>query len=79
MSNIFFQIQKELMPVLRSGDTLSCERVVSERLAALPRSPFHIALELGITNSPADVAEYFDSFFRQEAPRLKIGAALRTA
>jgi len=75
MSNIFFELQKELMPVLRSGDTVSCERAVSERLAALPHSPFHIALDLAITNPPADVAEYFDGFFRQEDSRLKIGAA----
>jgi hypothetical protein len=75
MSDIFFEIQEELMPVLRAGDTARCERTVAERLAALPQSPFHIAIDLIITNSPADIAGQFDRFFRQEAARFKIGAA----
>jgi hypothetical protein len=75
MGDIFFEIQDELMPVLRAGDTARCERTVAERLAALPQSPFHIAIELSITNSPADIAAHFDGFFRQEAVRFKIGAA----
>jgi hypothetical protein len=75
MSDIFFEIQAELMPVLRSGDTARCERAVSERLVALPQSPFHIALDLAITNSLVDIAAHFDGFFRQEAARFKLGAA----
>ena len=53
MSNIFFKAQKELLPVLRAGDTARCERTVAERLATLPQSPFHIAIGLAITNTPA--------------------------
>ncbi len=75
MSDIFFELQEQLTPVLRAGDTAQCERTVAERLAALPRSPFHVALDLSITNPPADIAAHFDGFFRQEASRFKIGAA----
>ena len=75
MGNILFDIQDELMPVLRAGDTARCERTVAQRLAALPQSPFHIAIDLTITNTPASIATHFDRFFRQEAARFKIGAA----
>jgi hypothetical protein len=75
MSDIFFELQEELMPALRAGDTARCERSVAERLAALPHSPFHIAIDLSITNAPADIAAHFDGFFRQESARFKIGAA----
>ncbi len=75
MGDIFFEIQNELMPVLRAGDTARCERTVADRLAGLPQSPFHVAIDLTITNTPADIAAHFDGFFRQEAKRFKIGAA----
>lgn len=75
MSDMFFQIQDELLPVLRSGDIARCERAIAERLNALPDSPFHLAFNLSISNSPTDVAVHFDEFFRMEANRLKIAAA----
>ena len=62
------------MPVLHAGDTARCERTVAERLAPLPQSPFHIAIDLSITNTPTDIAAHFDGFFRQETARYKIGA-----
>ena len=74
MSDISFELQDQLSPALRAGHLATCERVVSARLAALPRSPFHTILKLAISNSPADVAEFFDDFFRQQ-PRDKIKAA----
>jgi hypothetical protein len=74
MGDIFFEIQDELEPVLRLGDTARCERTVAERLAALPPSPFHLAIDLNISNSPEEIAEHFDGFFRQEADRFEIGA-----
>lgn len=55
------------MPVLRAGDTARCERIVAECFAALPPSPFHIAIDLAVTNTPADTAAQSDGFFRQEA------------
>jgi hypothetical protein len=71
----FFELQELLIPVLRAGDTTRCERTVAERLASLPHSPFHVALDLSITNPPTDVAAHFDGFFRREAGRLRINAA----
>lgn len=75
MGDIFFDLQKQLMPVLCAGDITQCEFAVAERLAALPNSPFHIALDLSITNPPEVVAAYFDRFFQKEEARFKIAAA----
>jgi hypothetical protein len=75
MSDIFFELQKKLRPVLRSGDTARCERAVAEHLATVPQSPFHIAIDLAITNPPAEIAAHFDKFFRQESSRFTIQAA----
>jgi len=60
---------------LQAGDTARCELTVAERLSAMPRSPFHIALDLAFTNPLSEVATHFDRFFRQEASRFPIGAA----
>jgi len=64
--SISFELQEQLTPVLRAGDLVRCEQTVVERLSALPRSPFHVVLDLSITNKPEDVAAYFDDFFRQQ-------------
>lgn len=47
---------------------------MAKRLKELPHSPFHTILDLGITNDPTDVAQYFDEFFREQ-PKDKIQAA----
>lgn len=75
MGNLFFELVDELSPVLRTGDLESCERRIAERLAALPESPFHIALDLRVTNDVRDIAAHFDGFFRQESARFDIAAA----
>jgi hypothetical protein len=74
-SDVFFQLQEELRPVLRSGDAARCEQVVAQRLASMPRSPFHIASDLSIDTSLEGTAAHFDSFFEQESTRYRIGAA----
>ncbi len=60
---------------LKAGDLDLCHKIVAQRLSTLPASPFHIALDLAITNNPADVAKHFDGFFKQEGKRFGIGAA----
>lgn len=75
MSNISFELQVQLAPILRAGDLAKCERIVAARLAALPRSPFHIILDLPITTDPECVAAGFDEFFQEQNARFKIGAA----
>jgi len=74
MSNISFEPQKQLSPVLRTGDLPQCERTVAARLAALPHSPFHIILDLAITTEPKAVAGWFESF---SGSRVKNGPAKR--
>lgn len=75
MNNISFELQEQLSPVLRAGNLAQCERTVADRLASLPRSPFHIVLDLAITTEPQAVAGWFDEFFRQQSERFKIGSA----
>lgn len=75
MANVFFQLQKELRPILRSGDLSQCERILAARLAALPHSPFHGILDAAITTDPAHVAACFDEFFKQQSVNFQIRAA----
>ena len=44
-------------------------------IRALPPSPFHIVLDLSISNDPVDAAAYFDGFFRGESRPMSIAAA----
>jgi hypothetical protein len=75
MSRISFELQRQLKPVLRAGDIAQCERTVASKLAALPRSPFHIALDLSITTEPKSAATWFDRFFQAQNRNFKIEAA----
>ena len=74
-SDVFFQLQEELSPVLRSGDSVRCEQMVAQRLASMPRSPFHIAIDLSIDTSIEGAAAHFDAFFEKESTRYRIGSA----
>jgi len=74
MSNLSFELQDQLTPVLRLGDLATCDRIVASRLSSLPPSPFHVVLEISITNETREAAQYFDEFFRQQ-PREKVRAA----
>ena len=74
MRDISFELQDQLEIVLRSGDLTKCEKAVAEQLSELPVTPFHAILNLSISNLPAEVACYFDEFFRQQ-PQDKVHAA----
>jgi hypothetical protein len=73
-TELFFKLQNDLEPALRAGDLAHCEQTVAQALSALPRSPFHCVLDLSVTNPVEEVAEYFDTFFREEAPSERVGA-----
>ena len=75
MSDLFFATMERLTPTLRRGDLETCEREVAKEIRALPGTPFHIVLDLSISNDPADAAAHFDRFFREEAARIEIAAA----
>ena len=75
MHELFFELQKQLGPVLRAGNLDQCERRVVKALAGLSGSPFHRILDLSVTNNPAGVAAHFDNFLRRESKRFKVGAA----
>lgn len=75
MSNLFFDTMEHLTPSLRRGDLEMCEREIAKKIRALPPTPFHIVLDLSITNEPTDAARHFDRFLRAESARLPIAAA----
>lgn len=70
----FFQTMEQLTPQLRAGDLAGCEAAACDALRALPKSPFHIAADLAISNDPAEVAEHFDDFYRAESKRSAVRA-----
>ena len=74
-NDISSDLERELTPILRSGDTTTCELKIAQALEALPKSPFHVALDLSISTPSAEVAEFFDGFFQQEASHFKMEAA----
>lgn len=72
--DLFFQTMDQLTPQLRAGDLAGCEAGACDALRALPKSPFHIAADLAITNDPAEAAKHFDDFFGVESKRFDVRA-----
>jgi hypothetical protein len=75
MSDLFFQLQSDLDPILRAGDLQQCDERIADALRGLPFSPFHIALDLHFTNPPSKVAQQFDAFFNRQRGQFSIAAA----
>lgn len=63
-----------LTPRLARGDISGCESAAVEVLLKLPKSPFHIAAKLEISNDPAEAARHFDNFYRVESKRIAVKA-----
>lgn len=61
-------------PLLRRGDLEGCAAIVEKAFRGLPKSPFHVALTLEISNDPKHAASYFDKFYRLESKRYKVAA-----
>lgn len=75
MSRLYFATIQRLTPQLRQGNLAAVEQGVIEQMGLLPSSPFHIVLDLRISNDPALAAGHFDQFFRAEEKRFKVAAA----
>jgi hypothetical protein len=75
MSDLFFSTMKRLKPVLLRGDLEGCESEVAGEMQKLSTTPFHVVLDLSITNDPVNAAAHFDRFFDVESKRFQIGAA----
>ena len=71
-NDLFFGTMERLTPQLRAGDLQACEDVAIDTLLGLPKSPFHIAAELNITNDPGDIANHFDQFVLLERDRIDL-------
>ena len=72
--DLFFQTMERLTPQLRAGDLAGCESAAADALRALPKTPFHIAADLAISNDPAEAAAHFDDFYRAESVRMAVRA-----
>jgi hypothetical protein len=72
--DLFFQTTERLTPQLRAGDLAGCEAAACDSLRALPKTPFHIAADLAISNDPAEAARHFDEFYRAESGRMPVQA-----
>jgi hypothetical protein len=75
VSDLFHDTTIRLLKDLRADHLDVCENVVIEEIRRLPPSPFHIAIELSISNAPADAVAHFDKFFEIESQRMHVAAA----
>ena len=75
MSRRFLYTIKRLTPALKMGDLEVVERGVARQLRCLSRTPYHVALDLKISNDPKDAARHFDKFFKAESKRITLAAA----
>lgn len=73
-TDLFFETMERLTPQLRAGDLAGCEAAAADALRALPRTPFHIAADLAITNDSAEASQHFDEFYRIELERIPVRA-----
>ena len=74
MSNLFFKTIERLTPILRRGDLDACERDVADEIRKLAPTPFHIVLDLSITNDPQEAANHFDGFIALQSHSFTVGA-----
>ena len=75
MRNLLFDTMNRLELALRRGALDSVERRLFKQLESLPKSPFHIILQLSISNNPTDAARYFDKFLTGATRHVGIRAA----
>lgn len=70
----WYELGEELLPVIQSGDTQFAIAKITETIASLPSTPFHLVLDLEFSNDPQDVAAHFEGFLKQERTNFKIEA-----
>jgi hypothetical protein len=70
----WFDVAAELLPFVQKGDTSTAIARASAHLSAMPKSPFHIVMDVDFTNSPVDVASKFDAFIREQQLRFDVRA-----
>jgi hypothetical protein len=75
MHATFFALTERLSPKLAKGDLVGVEREVEKRMRRLPKSPFHIVLNLSISNDPLEAAAHFDRLCKAAGKEFKVAAA----
>jgi len=67
------RISREILPLLEAGDFTTAENQLVQWMRELPESPLHVAIApgVGITNSPADVADYITAFCTEASKEYK--------
>lgn len=68
----WFDLAEKLSPIVRAGDTQTAITHISEQLAKIPKSPFHLVLDLEFTNEPAFIARHLERFVAQSSNELKV-------
>lgn len=74
MTTVASILYDDSAPDVLAGEADRCVERAKTALRGLPASPFHIALELTITNLPAGIAAHLDRFITQEEGRFEVGA-----
>ena len=70
------ELMRKIGPSLERGDLDRCEQTVSDALKLLNASPFHIALDLQITNPAEAVAAFIDEFADKASQEIDLKAIL---
>ncbi len=73
--NLFLDTIDFLTPTLRSGNIDACSSYIESELHKLESTPFHIILDLFVTNDPHSAAGHFEQFFERESERFDIKAS----
>lgn len=70
----WLKLAEKLDPLIKKGDTQTCAAAVVKALGKIKKGPFHKVLSLDFSNSPTEVARYFDEFIRAEKKRMMVRA-----
>lgn len=62
----WIDVAGELDDYVEKGDLAHCIERVSQIIAAMSQTPFHLVLKSDFTNNPRQVAYHFDTFFAEE-------------
>ncbi|NLG27974.1 MAG: hypothetical protein GX557_08690 [Chloroflexi bacterium] len=70
----WFAVADEATPALRRGDLDTCRAIVTAALEKMPRTPYHLVMDVEFTNPPLEVARYCDAFSESARKELDVKA-----
>lgn len=72
--NSWWDTSKQITTALRKGDLDRCKKVVSDYLKKLPKSPFHLILDLEFSNPSKNIAKVFEKFIDENSKKYVVKA-----